>query len=255
LPDPADSAPSRPASSAAAAKPRTGPRHIGIVGVSPEGSSLCYREVLRYASTLIGDVGHPTVSVHNLPFERYLSAVERDDWHTVGELLKQSAAALAAGGAEFAICPDNVMQHGIYLAEHGSALPWLTMTEIVASAVSADSRKIVGLIGTRMVTLGSAYQTHLGLKQVKVIVPDLTDAQAIDSIIFEELVHGVVRQESRETFAKVIGKLQEKGAEGLIVGFSESGLIIDGAVSSLPIYDPVGLLAHASVMRSVAPRI
>lgn len=227
------------------------PKHIGITAVSPEGSALCYTEIFRRASTLIGDSGHPVVSMHNLPFEQYLAAAERDDWHAIGEMLLASAKALAAAGAEFAICPDNVMQHGIHLAEHASPLPWMTMTEMVASAIAADGRKVVGLVGTRMVMFGSTYQTHLGLKGIKVIVPDAMDGAAIDGIIFEQLIHGKVLPESREVFAQIIAKLQDRGAEGLIAGFSESGLILSEATCPLPMYDPVGLLAHGAVSRAV----
>ena len=263
---PKPSSPSEPAAQAAtapamdpeatdkagASREKRGPLHIGITAVSPEGSALCYRELFRYASSLIGDSGHPTVTMHNLPFEQYLAAVERDDWHAIGEMLLKSAHALKQAGAEFAICPDNVMQHGLHLAEHGSPLPWMTMTEMVASAIAADGRKIVGLVGTRMVMFGSTYQTHLGLKGIKVIVPDAMDAAAIDGIIFEQLVHGQVLDESREIFAGVIKKLQDKGAEGLIAGFSESGLILSRETCVIPMYDPVGLLAHGAVARSIA---
>ena len=225
-------------------------KHIGIAAVSPEGSALCYRELFRYAIHHVGEKGHPTVSMHGEPFEEYLAAIVRDDWHTIGELLLKSARALKAAGAEFCICPDNLAQNGIHLIESVSPLPWLTMTEMVTHAVAKDGRKIIGLIGTNMVMHGSPYQALLGLEGIKVIVPEKADADVLNTIIFGELVHGDVLPESRARIINITEKLKAKGAEGLILAFSEGALVIDSYNSPLPIYDPVGLLAHGALARS-----
>ncbi|MEZ6318384.1 MAG: aspartate/glutamate racemase family protein [Phycisphaerales bacterium] len=129
-------------------------RHIGIAAVSPEGGALCYREVLREASRRLDPHEHPIISVHNLPLAQYVDAVRRDDWREVGRLLRESAEKLAAIGAEVIVSPDNATQHGVHLAEVGSPVPWLNMTELVAEAVASDDRKTVGIIGTRTVTGG-----------------------------------------------------------------------------------------------------
>jgi aspartate racemase len=227
-------------------------KHIGIVGVSPEGTALCYREIFRHAARLLGDDGHPPVSIHNHPFGQYLAAVLRDDWHAIGDLLRSSADALARNGAEFCIVPDNLMQHGVDLARSGSSVPWLTMTDLVADRVARDNRKTVGLVGTKLVMFGSTYQTHLGLRGVKVIAPAAEDAAAIDAIIFSELIHGDCAPASRRRFIDAIARLQERGAEGVILGSSEVPLAIDAGSSPLPIYDPVDLLAEGALRRAIA---
>jgi aspartate racemase len=227
------------------------PKHIGIVAVSPEGAALCYREVFRRASALVGDAAAPVITVHNEPLHHYIAALERDDWHTIGELLTKSARVLAAAGAEFCITPDNVMQHGVHLAAGASPIPWLTMTELVAERVAADSRRVVGLIGTATVMFGSTYQTLLGLKGVKVMPPAAEDAQAINTIIFRELVHGQIVESSRRLFVDAVGRMKARGAEGVILGCSEAPLLIDASNSPLPTYDAVALLAEGAVRRAV----
>lgn len=222
-------------------------KHIGIVAVSPEGSALCYREIFRYASRLLGEHGHPTVTIHNEPLEQYLAAVRKDDWHTVGELLTRSARVLAAAGAEFCIVPDNLMQHGVHLAEGRSPIPWLTMTELVTERIAQDGRRAVGLIGTRMVMLGSTYQTHLGLRGIKVLIPDNDEAELIDRIIFKELIFGVVNDESERSLIGVIGRLCDAGCEGVILGCSEAPLLITAENVAVPLYDPTSLLAEGAV--------
>ncbi|MBL8759004.1 MAG: amino acid racemase [Phycisphaerae bacterium] len=222
-------------------------KHIGIVAVSPEGTALCYRDIFRRASAIMGDQGHPVVTLHSEPLEHYIQALLRDDWHTIGELLRKSAKVLAAAGAEFCITPDNVMQHGVHIAQVGSPIPWLTMTDLVADRIVADGRKSVGVIGTKMVMFGSTYQTTLGLKGVKVLAPDAHDADAIDAIVFRELIHGEIVEASRKRVLDAIASLASRGAEGVVLGCSEAPLLISEANSPLPIYDAVALLADGAV--------
>lgn len=227
-------------------------KHIGIVAVSPEGSALCYREVFRQASKLLGDAGHPRISLHNEPLEQYLKAALRSDWHGVGELLRRSSDVLAAAGAEFCITPDNLMQNAVHLAEVGSKIPWLTMTDVVAEAVARDKRKRVGLVGTKLVMYGSAYQTHLGMRGVELFVPTEEEAAAIDAIIFRELVKGIVRESSRERMLSVLGSLADRGCDGVILGCTEAPLVVSAETAPLPVYDSTSLLAEAAVKRAIS---
>lgn len=229
-------------------------KHIGIAAVSPEGSALCYRDIFRYAAKRLGDRGHPIVSLHNQPLEKYVSAVLKDDWHTVGELLAKSATILAAAGAEFCIVPDNLMQHGVHLAESLSPIPWLTMTDLVSEAIVADKRKTIGLIGTKMVTYGSTYQTHLGLKGVQVLVPEPHEAEEVDAIIFRELLYGVARPESTQQVIRVLERLKAHGCEGVILASTEIPLMIAQENSPLPVYDSTQLLAEGAVRCALGER-
>jgi aspartate racemase len=229
-------------------------KHIGIAAVSPEGSALCYRDVFRYAAKRLGERGHPVVTLHNNPLEKYVTAVYRDDWHTVGELLAASSKVLAAAGAEFAIVPDNLMQHGVHLAESMSPIPWLTMTELVAEAVVTDRRRVVGVIGTKMVMFGSTYQTHLGLKGVRCVVPDDGEADEVDRIIFKELLVGQVKADSVRRLLSVLQHLKEKGCEGIILASTEVPLAICPENCPLPLYDSTQLLAEGAVRVALGER-
>lgn len=229
-------------------------KHIGIVAVSPEGSALCYREIFRHAAQVIGDHGHPLVTLHNEPLEKYVAAVLRDDWEAVGQMLLTSSRFLAACGAEFCIVPDNLMQHGIHLAETVSPIPWLKMTDLVAERVKQDGRKVVGLIGTKRVMLGSTYQTHLGLKGVRVEIPAEDDADVLNEIIFRELLYGLARPESQKKVLNIASRLAERGCEGIILGCSEAPLLISPENSPLPVYDATDLLAEEAVRCSIGDR-
>lgn len=200
----------------------------------------------------MGNDGHPRMTLHNEPFDSYLQAALKSDWHKVGELLRRTADVLAAAGAEFCISPDNLMQNGVHLAEVGSKIPWLNMTDAVAEAVARDQRKRVGLIGTKLVTYGSSYQTHLGMKGVELFVPTEEQASEIDAIIFRELVKGVVRPASRQRMIEVICSLADRGCEGVILGCTEAPLVVTAETAPLPVYDSTTVLAEAALRYSTS---
>lgn len=230
------------------------PKHIGIVAVSPEGSALCYRDIFRSARKRFGDRIQPTVTLHNLPVQAYVDAAISENWHAIGDMLALSARVLAKAGAEFCIVPDNLLQHGVHLAEHASPIPWLTMTDLVCEAVKNDGRTCVGIIGTKLVMYGSTYQTHLGLKGVRVIAPEEHEANAVDDIMFRELFVGDVQVSSQKRLLDVVRHLKERGCEGVVLACTEAPLLIDQSNSPLPVYDSTALLAEGAVRVSFGER-
>ena len=220
-------------------------RHIGIVGVSPEGAALFLQRLSRLAAKNGGV--HPRVSLHNEPLSHYLEAIHADDWHRVADLLRRSASMLAACGAEICLTPDNAVQHAIQLAEHESEIPWLSIPELVADALAKDNRTKVGLLGTRWVTQGAAFQTMLGMRGIQVLSPDEDDAERLDEIILGELIYGKILPSSHTEVVSIATRLQKRGCESLIVGSSEVPLVLDSSNSPLPLFDSAEILALRAI--------
>ncbi len=221
--------------------------HIGIVAVSPEGASLCYRQIFRHAARLFPDRQPPRVTIHNEPLPTYIQCVRADDWTGVSELLLQSVRVLHLAGCDFVLTPDNAVQHGVMIAEHDSPLPWLTMTDLVSDALIEKKLQTVGILGTRYVTQGSAYQTALGLKGIKLQAPDV---DKLDEIIFKELIYGSYSRESGIAFKEIAVRLQDRGSEALIIAASEVRLIVDEMSLPIPTIDAADLLAVGAVIRA-----
>lgn len=219
--------------------------------MSPEGAALCYQQLSRRAARYLQPHEHPKITIHNEPLAKYVEAAKADDWHTVGDLLRRSAERLAACGAEFCFTPDNAVQHGVHLAEVGSPIPWLTMADLVAEALEQDRRRVVGIIGTKMVTMGSSYQTHLGLKGIQVLAPEEDEADELDRIIFEELVYGQIEKRSQDRVLGIVDRFAERGCECLILGCSEGPLLVTTENSRLPLYDAANLLAEGAVRQAI----
>lgn len=227
-------------------------KHIGIVAVSPEGAALFYRQILRQATQLARDGHtHPRVTLHNEPLALYIDAVTAGDWHGVAELMARSARYLAGCGAQFVLCPDNAVQHAIHLAQSASPIPWLTMPELVAEAIAQDQRRVVGVLGTKWVTMASTYQTHLGLKGTKIVVPTPEDADTLDKIILGELVFGDVNTASQTRALEIVAHLADRGAEAVVLASSEIPLAVNATNCRLPLYDAADILARSAVVRAL----
>lgn len=224
--------------------------HIGIVAVSPEGASLCYRHLFRHAARLFPDREPPRVTVHNEPLPTYITCVRADDWGGVAELLMKSVRVLHLAGCDFVLTPDNAVQHGVMIAEHDSPLPWLTMTDLVSDALIDQQHQTVGILGTRYVTQGSAYQTALGLKGIKLQAPESEDVDRLDEILFKELIYGRFSAASQHTFVEIASRLRDRGSEALIIAASELRLILDGVELPIPTFDAADLLAQGAVIRA-----
>jgi len=222
------------------------------VAVSPEGAAIFYRQIFRQAAQLLEPHQHPRVSLHSEPLAMYIDAVRANDWHAVGDLLRRSAEILARSGADFCLTPDNAVQHGIHLAESGSPIPWITMPEMVALAVEADNRKVVGILGTKMVTTGSTYQTHLGIRGIQVLNPAPEDAEEMDRIIFQELIYGQIYPSSQARVLEMISRFADQGCQGVILASSEAPLLVTQANSRLPLYDAADILAQGAVRAAIA---
>ncbi|GMV27413.1 MAG: hypothetical protein AMXMBFR58_34440 [Phycisphaerae bacterium] len=222
-------------------------KHIGIVAVSPEGTALFYGQITRQLAKLAPPNDQPRITVHNEPVNAYIEAIRRGDWHGVARLLRRSADFLATAGAEICLVPDNIVQHALPLAQSGSPIAWLVMTDMVARSIEADRRRVVGVIGTKLVTESSTYQTALGMRGIQVLPPTADEAETLEQIIFGELLYGNIRPESRHAVHEIIRHFAARGCEGVILACSEAPLVVTSENSSLPVYDAADILAEGAV--------
>ena len=136
-------------------------KHIGILGVSSEGASLCYRTICEYGFEKLGKYNHPELSVHTLPLIDYMKYLEADDWNSIGTLMLTSLQKLAAIGAEFAICPDNTVHYAYPLIVNKSPIPFISIVETAAKECKDRGYKKVGVLGTKYTMQGALYKDAL----------------------------------------------------------------------------------------------
>lgn len=192
--------------------------------------------------------------MHTPPLSRYMAHIEKDDWLGVGELMLESAAKLAAIGADFLICPDNTLHRAFAHVQPRSPLPWLHIAQVVAEEASQQGFRRIGITGTRWLTESQVYPEKFTARGLEYALPPQEEREAISRIIMDELVYGISVPEGVARFQLVIQGLKAQGCDAVVLGCTEIPLIINDANSALPTLDSTRLLARAALRRAVGDR-
>ncbi len=227
------------------------PQHVGIVACSAEGAALCYRTICGEGEQLLGEHGHPEVSMHGHSLAEYVRRIAAGDWRGVGELMLSSAEKLARAGADFLICPDNTIHQALPLVAQRWPLPWLHIAEVVADAAAGRGLRRLGLLGTRALVESEVYPEQLAARGLAWLRPEPAEREEIDRLIFGELVRGVLRPEAVARFQRVMQRMKEAGCDGVVLGCTEIPLLMNDGNSPLPTLDSTRLLARAALRRAV----
>lgn len=222
-------------------------QHIGIVACSAEGAALCYRTIASESAPVFGEHRHPQITLHTHPLSDYMEAICRNDWEAVAGLMLDSARIVAAAGARIAVCPDNTIHQAFSLVESASPIPWIHIARNVADAARRDGARCVGITGTKYLMTGPVYPDAFHSVGLDYRIPDAGDRERINDIIFNELVYGIIRDESRRFFNGVISRLEAAGADAVVLGCTEIPLLVSPDDSPLPSYDSTRLLARAAI--------
>lgn len=228
------------------------PKHIGIVGCSAEGAALCYRTICGEAPALMGEHMHPEVSMHTHPLAEYMIRIREGDWESVAALMLSSTQKLSKIGAQFAICPDNTIHEAFDIVKAQSPIPWLHIAAAVADKARAENYKQLAILGTKYLMTGPVYPETLKEFNIAGQIPDESDREHIDEIIFKELVNGVFTEKSRLYFNEVIEKLKNRGCDAAVLGCTEIPLLVDPDDCPLPVLDSTRLLARAAIKEALA---
>lgn len=222
-------------------------RHIGILAHSADGAALCFVEMVRESARHLGEHEHPEITLSALPMGPTLEAYARGDFERVCAQLARTAGRLADAGCDFFVCADNTAHIALDAAAEPLPLPGLHICELVARRARTEGRRRVGLLGTRWTMEGPAYRSAFARHGLELRVPSEEDRATVDRVIFEELCQGVVREESRSRFVRIIQELAQAGCDAVALSCTEIPLLITPEVSPLPTLDSTRLLARAAV--------
>jgi aspartate racemase len=226
-------------------------KHIGIVGCSAEGAALCYQTICREGADLMGEYMHPQVSIHTHPLRKYMNFIYENKWKGVVKLMLSSADKLKAAGADFLICPDNTIHQAFPDVKKKSPLPWLHIAyEVAAEAMHLGYRK-PAVLGTKYLMTGPVYSDAFKRTKLKLRIPTKSVREQIDRIIFNELVYGEIRKESKKYLLTQIRILKDKGSDSVILGCTELPLIVSPDESPLPVLDSNRILALAALRHAL----
>jgi aspartate racemase len=222
-------------------------KHIGIVGCSYEGAALCYKTVCNEGSKYLGKHNHPEVSLHTYPLSEYMKYIDNDDWEGVAGLMISSANKLSKVGANVLICPDNTIHQAFSIVKKGSSTPWLHIAEEVVLKAVKENHKKIGILGTKYLMEGPVYPEQMAKHELNYEIPSKQIRNKINQIIFDELVDGIIKDDSKKYFLNVIDELKNNGCDSVVLGCTEIPLIVLPDESPLPTLDSTRILARAAL--------
>ena len=173
------------------------------------------------------------------------------EWEKAGQLLGDTALSLEKAGAEFIIICTNTMHKVIEFVEEKISIPILHIADTTANEILKSNVRTIGLLGTTYTMEQDFYKSRIESNGIKVLVPNSEDRKVINKIIFEELCLGEILPSSREKYEKIIERLVEEGAEGVILGYTEIGLLVKQQNSQVPLFDTTVIHALEAVKKAL----
>lgn len=229
-------------------------KHIGILSHSFEGATLCYRTMCLEGAARLGPHRHPEITLTGVAMDHMLEAWERDDRPTLRKMFAYDIGKLAAAGADFFVCPDNTAHIALESDGEPFPIPGLHIGEVVAEQALRDGQRKVAILGTKYTMMGPVYPGALGRCGIEWEIPDEDDRAFINDVIFDELCLGVLTDESRDAYCRIIAKLADRGCDSVALVCTEIPLLVTADVSPLPILDSTRLLARAAVDAALGER-
>ncbi|WP_260926502.1 aspartate/glutamate racemase family protein [Novosphingobium sp. 9] len=224
-------------------------RTIGLIGGMSWESSAEYYRILNEG---IRDRRGPTASAKCLMWSFDFSEIEAlqhaGDWAALTERMIDAARRLESGGADVLLICTNTMHRMAPAVEAAVGIPLLHIADPTAERIKAAVLRKVGLLGTAFTMEQGFYKGRLTERHgLDVLIPEATDRETVHRVIYEELVAGKVRPESREAYRAVIARLVAAGAEAVILGCTEIMLLVEPQDSAVPMFDTTALHAAAAV--------
>ena len=230
---------------------------IGIIGgVSWQSSIEYYRLMNELVAKQLGGLHSAKILMHSIEFGEF-SKEERlaseGDWGPLRKTMIDAAERLKKGVADFIVIASNTMNSTAELIDDKVKIPVLHIADATGEQVKKSGIKTVALLGNTYTMEEDFYRDRLeGKYGLKVVTPNKTEQDYINSVIFDELCAGKFKQGSKERFVQIIDRLaKEDGAQGVILGCTEIPLLINQKDVSVPVFDTTRIHSEAAVTRAL----
>lgn len=221
---------------------------IGLIGgMSWESTALYYKLINEGVRDALGPLRSASILMYSYDFERIKNLQYAGKWKEAGEDLANVAHSLEVAGAEIILICTNTMHKVAPIVEGRINVPLLHLADCSAQEVVKSGIECVALLGTRFTMEEDFYSSRLGTCGLEVLVPGEEDITEVNRVIYDELCQGVVLDRSRERYKSIIGALEARGAQAVILGCTEIGLLIGPQHVSIPIFDTTEIHAAAAV--------
>jgi len=222
---------------------------IGLLGgMSWESTIPYYRLINEGVKAKLGGLHSASLLLHSVDFHEIEVCQRSGEWEKAGDILADAAVGLQNAGAQAIVLCTNTMHKIAGQIEARCEVPFLHIADATGRAIVAQKQRRVALLGTRYTMEQDFYRGRLSEAfAIETLIPDEADRERVNQIIFDELCLGTFSAASRDYYIALIAKLAAQGAEGVIFGCTEIGLLVSQAQSPVPVFDTAALHAADAV--------
>ena len=228
-------------------------KKVGLLGgMSWESTALYYSLLNELVRERLGGYHSAPCLVASVDFAPIEEMQRAGDWDAAGDLLASEAQVLENGGAELLLLCTNTMHKVADRIEEATSVPFVHLADVTARAVVAAGLESVAFLGTGFSMRETFHTDRIAGHGLEVTVPEADEQQVVHDVIYDELVHGIVRDESRAAYQRVIDSLVARGAQGVILGCTEIELLIGPDDCPVPAFPTTRLHVEAAVDLALA---
>ncbi len=221
---------------------------LGLIGgMSWESTLTYYRIINQYVSNILDGLHSAQLIIWSFDFEEIAALQAAGDWESAAKCLSNAGNALKAAGAEGLVICTNTMHKVAQEVEKNTRLPLLHIADATGKAIHDASLNTVGLLGTRFTMEQDFYTQWLDTHySITTLTPDKAARDTVHTIIYDELCKGILTDQSKAYYKEIIRQLQASGAQAIILGCTEIGLLVQQDDSMIPLFDTTALHAKAA---------
>ncbi|MEQ8183413.1 aspartate/glutamate racemase family protein [Marinobacter salarius] len=225
---------------------------IGLLGgMSWESTQTYYRLINEGVKSRLGGLHSAKLVLYSVDFAEIEALQHQGDWPATARILSGAALSLENAGADFLMIGTNTMHKVAPEIEEAINIPLLHIADATAKVLTQDNIQRVGLLGTRFTMEQAFYRERLEAAGIEVVTPDAPQRAEVHRVIYEELCQGKIQAASREAYLAVINSLAEQGAQAVILGCTEIGLLIKQTDTPVPLYDTTAIHAAQAVNQAL----
>ncbi len=221
---------------------------LGLIGgMGWESTVPYYRQINQQINQRLGGLHSAKIILYSVDFQQIEALQRSGDWQQAGQLLADAAQALQRAGAQGLVLCTNTMHKVAAAITSATPLPLLHIADATAQQIKAGGLRRIGLLGTRFTMEQDFYKARLLTQGIEVLIPAEGDRKLVHQVIYEELCLGQINPESRLAYQQIIAGLVAQGAEGVILGCTEIGLLVQPEDAAVPLFDTTAIHARAAV--------
>lgn len=225
---------------------------IGLLGGMSWESTVTYYQIINETiKEKLGGLHSARILLYSVDFAEIEKCQSKGDWEKSADILSEAARNLEKAGADFIVICTNTMHKVAPEIQDRIHVPVMHIAEATAEVLEENQITKVALLGTKYTMTQDFYKKKLEENGITVLIPDEKSIEIVNRVIYDELCLGMISSGSREQYLKIIDALALKGAQGVILGCTEIGLLVHQEDTSLPVFDTTQIHARKAALASI----